>query len=529
MESIGRVINSSLQLSKRGGGVGININNIREQGAPIKNIQNQSSGVLPVCKLLDDAFTYANQLGARQGAGAVYISVHHPDVMRVLDSKRENADEKIRLKTLSVGLIVTDRAYHVSKENGDLYQFSPYDVEREYGMPFSKVDISAEYDAMVENPRIKKTKIRARELFTEIAALQFQSGYPYILNIDTVNRANPIHGTIDMSNLCSEIVQVSTPSVFRDDLSYEVVGRDISCNLASMNVSYAMKGGDLGRTVDTAVRLLTEVSDLTVLDSVPSVREGNDKSHSVGLGQFGLHQFFLEEGMKYGDENSLNFTNIYFMTVAYHAYKASNLIAKERGEKFFEFEKSQYAKAEYLVNKYAPESMRVPNQKVQEIFEKYGVAIPTFEDWSELAHSIEEYGLYNAYLQAVPPTGSISYVNGGTASIHPAVAAIEARKEGSVGRVYYPTPGLTNENFADFEDAYEIGYERIIDVYAEAQKHVDQALSCTLFYTDEHTTRDLLKAYIYAFKKGLKSLYYARVRSSTLEGTEVETCVSCTL
>lgn len=529
MESIGRVINSSLQLSKRGGGVGININNIREMGAPIKKIENQSSGVLPVCKLLDDAFTYANQLGARQGAGAVYISVHHPDVMRVLDSKRENADEKLRLKTLSVGLIITDKAYHVSKENGDLYQFSPYDVERVYGVPFSKVDITKEYDNMVENSKIKKTKIRARELFNTIAELQFESGYPYILNIDTTNRANPIHGTIDMSNLCSEIVQVSTPSKLRADLSYEEVGRDISCNLASMNVSYAMKGGNLAHTVDTAIRLLTEVSDLTELESVPSVQNGNDKSHSVGLGQFGLHQFFLEEGLKYGEEDSLNFTNIYFMTVAYHAYKASNALAKERGKTFFEFEKSKYADASYLSTKYNDPAMIEANENTKLIFEKYGIEIPTSEQWDDLAQNIEDFGLYNAYLQAVPPTGSISYINGGTSSIHPAVAAIEIRKEGSIGRVYYPTPGLSNENFADFEDAYQIGYKRTIDVYAEAQKHVDQALSCTLFYTDENTTRDLTKAYIYAYKKGLKSLYYARVRSSTLEGTEVETCVSCTL
>lgn len=529
MESIGRVINSSLQLSKRGGGVGINISNIREAGAPIKRIENQSSGVLPVCKLLDDSFTYANQLGARQGAGAVYISVHHPDVMRVLDSKRENADEKIRLKTLSVGLVITDKAYQVSKEDGDLYQFSPYDVERVYGVPFSKVDISAEYDKMVENPKIRKTKIKGRELFTTIAELQFQSGYPYILNIDTTNRANPIHGTIDMSNLCSEIVQVSTPSKLKADLSYEEVGRDISCNLASMNVSYAMKGKNLAHTVETAIRLLTEVSDLTELESVPSIQNGNDKSHSVGLGQFGLHQFFLEEGLKYGDENSLNFTNIYFMSIAYHAYRASNKIARERKQVFFEFDKSKYADPEYLTAKYRDPAMIEANENTKAIFAKYGMEIPNEEDWLALSHDIAEYGLYNAYLQAVPPTGSISYINGGTSSIHPAVAAIEARKEGSIGRIYYPTPGLSNSNFADFEDAYQIGYKSIIDVYAEAQKHVDQALSCTLFYTDEHTTRDLTKAYIYAYKKGLKSLYYARVRSSTLEGTEVETCVSCTL
>lgn len=94
MESIGRAINSSLQLSKRGGGVALLLSNIRETGAPIKHIENQSSGVIPIMKLLEDAFSYANQLGARQGAGAVYLNAHHPDILNFLDTKRENADEK---------------------------------------------------------------------------------------------------------------------------------------------------------------------------------------------------------------------------------------------------------------------------------------------------------------------------------------------------------------------------------------------------------------------------------------------------
>ena len=529
MESIGRVVVSALQLSKRGGGVGINVNNIREYGAPIKKIKGQSSGVIPVCKMLDDAFTYANQLGSRQGAGAVYISVHHPDVLALLDSKRENADEKVRLKTLSVGLTVTDVAYQKAREDDYIYQFSPYDVEREYGLPFSKVDITAEYDSLVDNPKITKKKVRARDLFRIIAELQFQSGYPYIMNIDTVNETNPIDGTVDISNLCSEILQVTTPSVLNDDIGYEEVGRDISCNLASLNIKKAMDGGNLGKTVETAIRMLTNVSDRTSIDAVPSVREGNDKSHSVGLGQFSLHEFFLQEGMAYGDENSLNFTNNYFMAINYYALKTSNAIARERGETFFEFEKSKYASAQYLIDRYAQDDMINPNHNTLDIFNKYGMTLPTFEDWEKLAFDIEEYGLYNAYLQAVPPTGSISYINGGTSSIHPAVALIEARKEGKIGRVYYPTPGVTNDNYHEFEDAYQIGPFKIIDVYAEAQKHVDQGMSLTLFYKETDTTRTLNRAYAYSHHKKVKTLYYCRVRSENLEGTNIEECVSCTL
>ena len=202
MNSIGRSINSALQLSRIGGGVGLNLSNLREAGAPIKGIQNAASGVVPVMKLLEDSFSYSNQLGQRQGAGAVYLSVHHPDIMSFLSTKKENADEKIRVKTLSLGLVVTDRFYEAARKNEPLYQFSPYDVEREYGKAFSYIDINAEYDNLVNNPRITKTSVNARVLEEEISKLQQESGYPYIMNVDVVNRANPAGGRVIMSNLC---------------------------------------------------------------------------------------------------------------------------------------------------------------------------------------------------------------------------------------------------------------------------------------------------------------------------------------
>ena len=193
MESIGRAVNSALQLSKRGGGVALLLTNLRESGAPIKKIENQSSGVVPVMKMLEDAFSYANQLGARQGAGAVYLNAHHPDILSFLDTKRENADEKIRIKTLSVGVVIPDITFELAKRNEDMYLFSPYDVKRVYGVPMSELSISEHYAEMVEDPRISKKKINARQLFQTIAELQFESGYPYIMFEDTVNKADNIH------------------------------------------------------------------------------------------------------------------------------------------------------------------------------------------------------------------------------------------------------------------------------------------------------------------------------------------------
>lgn len=528
MESIGRAVNSALQLSKRGGGVAFTLSNIRETGAPIKRIENQSSGIIPVMKMLEDAFSYANQLGARQGAGAVYLSAHHPDILRFLDTKRENADEKIRIKTLSLGVVIPDITLHLARENKEMHLFSPYDVQRVYGQPLSEIAISEKYQEMIDNPSIRKWTISARQFFQTLAEIQFESGYPYMMFEDTVNRANPIHGHINMSNLCSEILQVNQASEYEEDLTYRKIGKDISCNLGSLNIANVMDGKDIGRAVEFAVRGLTAVSDMSQLNAVPSIAKGNAESHAIGLGQMNLHGYLAREGMYYGSEEALDFTNMYFYTVAYHALRASNQLAIERQETFKGFERSTYASGAFF-DKYLQQEWRPATEKVRALFENNGIHLPNREDWQQLRDRVIAHGLYNQNLQAIPPTGSISYINHATASIHPIVSRIEIRKEGKIGRVYYPAPFMTNENLPLYQDAYDIGPQKIIDTYAVATQHVDQGLSLTLFFPDTATTRDINKAQIYAWKQGIKTLYYIRVRQMALEGTEIEGCVSCAL
>ena len=528
MESIGRAVNSALQLSKRGGGVAFLLSNLREAGAPIKRIENQSSGVIPVMKMLEDAFSYANQLGARQGAGAVYLHAHHPDILRFLDTKRENADEKIRIKTLSLGVTIPDITFRLAKENAEMALFSPYDIERIYGKAFGDVAINDLYDELVADERIRKKYINARDFFQTLAEIQFESGYPYIMYEDTVNRANPIAGRINMSNLCSEILQVNSASTYEENLDYAEIGKDISCNLGSLNIAHTMDSPDFGRTVETAIRGLTAVSDMSHIRSVPSIEAGNAASHAIGLGQMNLHGYLAREGIAYGSPEGLDFTNLYFYTVTWHALHTSMMLARERDQRFAGFEQSRYASGEYF-SQYLEGDWQPKTEKVRELFARAGIVLPTREMWQQLRDEVMRYGIYNQNMQAVPPTGSISYINHATSSIHPIVSKIEIRKEGKTGRVYYPAPFMTNENLALYQDAYEIGPEKIIDTYAEATKHVDQGLSLTLFFPDTATTRDINRAQIYAWKKGIKTLYYIRLRQLALEGTEIEGCVSCAL
>ena len=541
MNSIGRTINSALQLSRIGGGVGVSLSNVRAAGDPIKKIENASSGVVPIMKLLEDSFSYSNQLGQRNGAGAVYLNVFHPDIVSFLSTKKENADEKIRVKTLSLGLVVPDKFYELIKNDDMMYLFSPYDVERIYGVPFSYVDITKEYDNMVNNPEIRKSKLRARDLEQEISKLQQESGYPYIVNIDTVNKANPIDGKIIMSNLCSEILQVQSPSVINNAQEYEVLGTDISCNLGSTNIVNLMQSPDFERSIEVAVRALTFVTDHSSIDAVPTVKNGNQKAHTIGLGAMGLHTFFALNQMEYGSPESIEVTDLYFRLLNFYTLKASHKIAKERGETFDGFEKSTYASGTYF-DAYTESDVEIKSEKVKEIFAN--LPIPTAEDWKQLKADVMADGLYHQNRLAIAPTGSISYVNETSASLHPITRLIEERQEKKTGKTYYPAPFLSNETLPYYKSAYDIDMRKVIDVYAAAQKHIDQGMSLTLFMRSElpeglyewkngrtrkMTTRDLNILRNYAWNKGIKSIYYVRTFTENNDEIGSNGCESCSI
>ncbi|MFV0559086.1 MAG: ribonucleoside-diphosphate reductase subunit alpha, partial [Enterococcus sp.] len=497
-----------------------------------------SSGVIPVMKLLEDSFSYSNQLGQRNGAGVVYLNVFHPDIFSFLATKKENADEKIRVKTLSLGLTVPDKYYELLKTNQPMALFSPYDVERIYQQPFSYVDLTQEYDAMVANENIKKTYINARELEQEISRLQQESGYPYILNIDTANQTNPVDGKIIMSNLCSEILQPQEPSVLAEDLSYDTIGSDISCNLGSLNIMNLLDSPNFELSIELAVRALTTVTNLTQIKQVPSIKAGNDKYHTIGLGAMGLHTALAMRQIDYGSKEALEFTEALFIAINYYSLKASLKIAQETKTTFYDFEKSNYANGSYF-QPYLADNFSITSPKNQAIFSSI---LPTKNDWQELAQAVMKDGLYHRNRLAIAPNGSISYVNETSASLHPITQLVEQRQENNVGSIFYPAPLLSNETLPYYTTAYDMDQRKIIDTYAVAQKHIDQGMSLTLFMrsvlpeglyewkagkTNLMTTRDLNRLRNYAWSQGIKSLYYVRTYTEDDEIKTANECESC--
>lgn len=678
MLDIQRAVSSTKALSKDGGGVAICLTNLRAAKDPIKNILGRGSSILPVAKLIEGSAAYANQAGARDGAAVVYVHMCHLDAPLLLDTKKENADEEVRLKTLSIGIVVPDIAYKLAALGQDLYLFSPYDIEKQYGKRMTDISITEMYDELVANPKIRKKKTNAAEYFQTISLIQGQSGYPFIMNEDHVNRANALPGRrIPMLNLCVapettvltrqgevpiitlagqsveiwngeqwslsqvaktgenqpllhvrlsngktldvteyhkwyvkdpqnsesmiekrtvelqpgdelidwvtplvdgypstnqdviqsmkirqvydlgrisdtycvseplrhmavfngiltgncvEIAQPFEPSTYAKDMSYTHIGRDVSCNLGSLNIAECMfNGGQFSKTVRVAIRALSAVARMSVIDTVPSIDRGNREGRAIGLGDMNFHGFLGHEKIHYDAPESPEFADLFFATQRYHAIAASCELSKQRKVTFVGFEQSKYYTGE-VFTPYIERDWSVISDRLKTVFDKYGFVVPTSDQWARLAEDVKTFGMYNQNLIAVAPTGSISYINHSTSSIHPIVDQIESRTEGRLGRVYNTASLMTNQNREYFRNAYDYGWKPLIDVYAAATPHTDQSLSMTVFMSAGSTSRDFDNMRMYAWKKRCKSIYYIRIDEKRSLGSQnISECVACSV
>lgn len=529
MNSISANIAYCLELSRLGGGVGVNLTDLRLLGDPIKEILNRASGPIPVAKLLENAFTYADQLGQRQGSGVVYLNIFHGDIQQFISSKKANADEKIRLATLSTGVIIPRIFFDLMKKDKDMVLFSPYDIHKVYGKRMSEINMSEMYYELLDNPKIRKIKrINARQLYTEMKQTQFESGYPFEINDDNVNDNHPLKGLgrVKMSNLCTEILQFQETSFIADKNKIDEVGLDVSCNLGSLDVRKAVQYENFEELIDTAMKLLTSVSDKTNIINVPSVKRANELMNSVGLGAMNLHGHLAKEEIMYGFKDSIDFTDVFFEALNYYSIKSSMLIAKEREATFYGFEKSDYATGVYF-DQYVNKEEPVLSDKTKKALGNIPIITATM--WRNLKELVMKHGLYHSYRLAVAPTGSISYIRSCTASIAPITQLVETRDYAD-SRTIYPMPYLNNENKNYYVEAYDMNMYRMIDVYAAAQKHVDQGISMTLYVTDEWDTEELTSVYGYAQHVGIKSVYYVRQRLvNAVEevAQNIQECESC--
>ncbi|MCY7751606.1 class 1b ribonucleoside-diphosphate reductase subunit alpha [Bacillus inaquosorum] len=520
LNDISRAIDISMQLSKLGGGVSLNLSKLRAKGEAIKDVENATKGVVGVMKLLDNAFRYADQMGQRQGSGAAYLNVFHADINDFLDTKKISADEDVRVKTLSIGVVIPDKFIELAREDRPAYVFYPHTVYKAYGQHLDEMDIGEMYDKLVDNPAVRKEKINPRKLLEKLAVLRSESGYPYIMFEGNVNaaHANNHISKVKFSNLCSEVLQASQVSEYTDYGEPDEIGLDISCNLGSLNVANVMKNGDFETIVKLSVDALTRVSETSNIKNAPAVARANREMRSIGLGAMNLHGYLAQNGIAYESEEARDFANVFFALVNYWSLVRSNELAQETGSTYEGFEGSTYADGSYF-DKYVAGDFRPKTEKVARLFE--GVTIPAPIEWEALRDNVVMHGLYHSYRLAIAPTGSISYVQSATASVMPIMERIEERTYGN-SKTYYPMPGLSQQNWFFYKEAYDMNMFKVVDMIATIQQHVDQGISFTLFLKDTMTTRDLNRIDLYAHHKGIKTLYYARTKDTTQEG-----CLSC--
>lgn len=510
------------QLSKMGGGVALNLSRLRARSESIKGIEGVAKGVLPVAKSLEMSFQYADQLGQRPGAGAVYLNIFHADLPEFLDTKKVNADEGLRLATISTGVIVPSKFMELAKVNKPFFMFYPHNVYKVYGKTLDDINLDEMYDDMVANPKIRKREASARDILNQIAKMQLQSGYPYLVFKDNANKVHPLKniGEIKQSNLCSEILQLQETSTITNYGQEDDIKRDIVCNLGSINIVNIMESDDFYAPIKSAMKALTTVTDLSQIENAPGVRKANDELHSVGLGVMNLHGFLAKNHIEYESEEAKEFASVFFAMMNYYSLLSSCNIARTRRVTFKDFDKSEYASGNYF-DQYLTQEFKPQSPKIIKLFEKFH--IPSIGDWEYLKKRVQKYGLYHAYRLAIAPTQSISYVQNATSSVMPVVDLIERRSYGNA-ETYYPMPFLDVITAHYYKSAYMIDQMKLIDLISVIQPHIDQGISTILYVNSNISTRELSKYYAYAHHKGLKSLYYTRNKLLS-----IEECTSCSI
>ncbi len=507
------------QISKFAGGLGIYLGKIRATGAPIRKFKGASSGVLPVVKILNDVMIYVDQLGMRKGSASITLDIWHKDVLDFLEVKTNVGDERKKAHDIHPAIAIPDLFMKRLKNRQKWTLLDPYycknvkdgkNLEDFYGEEFERLYEKLER----ELPAHAKKEVDAFELWKRLLTVIFETGEPYVFFRDTANRLNPNKhcGMVYSSNLCHEIVQnMSTTIHIEDTLTEDGIivhkkkaGDVVVCNLGSVNLGKVYTQEDMERVVPLLVRMLDNVISMNFY-AIKEAEWTNKRYRSIGIGVSNYHYCLVKHGIQWESEEHLEFADVLFERLAYYAIKGSMQLAKERG-RYELFEGSDWSKGIFF-GRSAEENTRIS---------KNGF------DWVGLAQELKTYGMRNAYLIAVMPTGSTSLIMGATPSVDPIFA--KYYKEENMSGILPQVPPEIDKYFWHYKSAYNIDQEWVIRAGAVRQKWIDQAQSLNLFIDPENIDGPKLsKLYELAWELGLKTLYYTRSKSMT----DIEECESC--
>lgn len=526
-----RSIDNFAQVSKYGGGMGMYLGKVRATGGSIRGFEGVAGGVIRWIRVINDTAVAVDQLGMRQGAVAVYLDAWHRDLPEFLNLRTNNGDDRMKAHDVFPAVCYPDLFWRMAEESldqdwhlmcpHDILQVKGYALEDFYGDEWER-----RYRDCVADPRISKRRILIKDLVRLILKSAVETGTPFAFMRDAVNRANPNghEGVIYCSNLCTEIAQ-NTSAI--EEVTREVVTEDgdavvvtttrpgdfVVCNLASLSLGRLPVEDDetMGRVIETAVRALDNVIDLNFY-ALPYARITNHRYRSIGLGVSGYHHMLARRGISWESEDHLAFADEVFERINYHAIRASERLAEERGA-YGLFEGSDWQTGAY----FAKRGYCSLSGEVAEVRE----GAMGSERWGELAETVARNGVRNAYLLAIAPTSSTSILSGTTPGIDPIMRKffLEEKKGSMLPRV---APELSPRTYWYYKPAHYIEQTWSVRAAGVRQRHIDQAQSMNLYITNDYTLRQVLRLYLEAWRRGVKTIYYMRSKS-----LEVEECESC--
>ncbi|GGD41033.1 ribonucleoside-diphosphate reductase [Malaciobacter pacificus] len=546
-------------LSKYGGGIGWDWNQVRAMGGSIDGHKSAAGGTVPFLKIANDVAIAVDQLGTRKGAIAVYLEPWHMDISDFIDLKKNSGEERRRAHDLFPALWITDLFMERVLEDGVWTLFDPAevtDLSELHGEEFKERYIAYESDQTVTKDRIK-----AKDLWKKILTSYFESGSPFLCFKDNANRANPNShvGHIRSSNLCTEIFQNTNPNHYLIKLEFEdgtistheeediivvdggiekkankvtaldsiggkkvfivekekIDGDTAVCNLASINLSRINTKEDIERVVPTAIRMLDNVIDLNFYP-LRKVKATNLKSRSIGLGVMGEAEMLAAYKLEWGSTEHFKKIDSIMEAVSYNAIKSSSNLAVEKGI-YPTFEGSKWSQG-IMPHDHAPQAVNALVDK--DLFD-------TGYDWDELRAKVKKDGMRNGYLMAVAPTSSISILVGTTQAIEP-VYKRKWFEENLSGLIPVVVPNLSPETWTYYTPAFEIDQLQVIKAAAVRQKWIDQGQSTNIFMSlDKASGRYLHEIYTLAWKLGLKSTYYLRSQSPEANNDVEDRSMEC--
>lgn len=517
IEGIYDTLKQTAKISQSAGGIGLSIHNVRATGSYIGGTNGTSNGLVPMLRVFNDTARYVDQGGGkRKGAFAIYLEPWHADVFDFLDLRKNHGKEEARARDLFYALWMPDLFMKRVEEDGNWSLFCPNEapnLHEVYGEEFVKL-----YEQYEREGRARKV-IKAQELWFAILDAQIETGTPYLLYKDAANeKSNQKNlGTIKSSNLCTEIIEYTSP----DEVAV--------CNLASIALPRFVINGQfdfekLYEVTYQAAKNLNKIIDNNYYP-VPEAENSNMRHRPIGLGVQGLADAFILLRLPFESEMAKVLNKNIFETIYFAAMTASKDLAKVEGA--------------YQTFKGSPLSQGIFQ------FDMWGVQPSDRHDWETLRKEVMEHGARNSLLVAPMPTASTSQILGNNECFEPYTSNIYTRRVLSGEFVIVNkhllkdlvslglwTNDMKNKIIAAngsvqgikeipaelkelYKTVWEIKQRNLIDMAADRGAYICQSQSLNLF-VDNATASKLTSMHFYAWKKGLKTgMYYLRTQAAT--------------